>query len=52
MIWDKRMVQVNGREYETIMINLEDDNWEHLKNGGELLFPCKEINRVIVLKHR
>ena len=26
--------------------------WEYLKNGGELLFPCKEINRVIVLKHR
>lgn len=52
MVWDKRMVQVNNKEYETITINLEDDNWEYLKNGGELLFPCKEIKRVIVLKHR
>lgn len=30
----------------------KEDNWEYLKNGGELLFPCKGINRVIVLKHR
>lgn len=52
MIWDKRMIQVNAKEYEAITIGLEDDNWEYLKNGGELLFPCKEINRVIVLKHR
>ena len=52
MIWDKRMLQVNGREYETIKIGLEDDNWEYLKSGRELLFPCKEIKRVIVLKHR
>lgn len=52
MIWDKRMLQVNGREYETITIGLEDDNWEYLKSGRELLFPCKEIKRVIVLKHR
>ncbi len=52
MIWDKRMVQVNNKEYETVTINLEDDNWEYLKNGGELLFTCKEIKRVIVLKHR
>lgn len=52
MIWDKRMLQVNSREYETITIGLEDDNWEYLKSGRELLFPCKEIKRVIVLKHR
>lgn len=29
MVWDKRMIQVNGREYETITIDLEDDNWEY-----------------------
>lgn len=52
MIWDKRMIQVNAKEYETITIGLEDDNWEYLKTGRELLFPCKEIERVIVLKHR
>lgn len=52
MIGDERMVEVNCRKYETLTIGLEDDNWEYLKNGGELLFPCKEINRVIVLKHR
>lgn len=52
MIWDKRMVQVNNKEYEALTIGLENDNLEHLKNGGELLFPCKEIKRVIVLKHR
>lgn len=52
MIWDKRMVQVNNKEYETVTINLEDDNWEYLKSGRELLFPCKEAERVIVLKHR
>lgn len=52
MIWDKRMIQVNAKEYETLTIGLEDDNLEYLKNGGELLFPYKEINRVIVLKHR
>lgn len=52
MIWDERMVEVNCRKYETLTIGLEDDNWEYLKNGGELLFPCKEIKRVIVLKHR
>lgn len=52
MIWDKRMVQVNNKEYEALTIGLENDNLERLKNGGELLFPCKEIKRVIVLKHR
>ena len=52
MIWKKRMVQVNNKEYETITIVLEDDNWEYLKSGRELLFPCKEVERVIVLKHR
>ena len=52
MIWDKRMVQVNNKEYEALTIGLENDNLEYLKNGGELLFPCKEIKRVIVLKHR
>ena len=41
MIWDKRMVQVNNKEYEALTISLENENWEHLKNGGELLFPCK-----------
>lgn len=52
MIGDEKTVQVNCREYETLTIGLEDDNWEYLRNGGELLFPCKEINRVIVVKHR
>lgn len=52
MIGDEKMVEVNCRKYETLTIGLEDDNWEYLKNGGELLFPYKEINRVIVLKHR
>lgn len=52
MIWEKRMIQVNGKEYEAVTIDLEDDNWEYLKTGRELLFPYKEINRVIVLKHR
>ena len=52
MIWDKRMIQVNCKEYEALTIDLEDDNWGVFKKGGELLFPCKEINRVIVLKHR
>lgn len=52
MIWDEKMVEVNCRKYETLTIGLEDDNWEYLKTGRELLFPCKEIDRVIVLKHR
>lgn len=52
MIWGERMIQVNAKKYEAITIGLEDDNWEYLKNGGELLFPCKEVDRVIVLKHR
>lgn len=52
MIWGERMIQVNAKEYEAVTIGLEDDNWEYLRNGGELLFPCKEIKRVIVLKHR
>ena len=52
MIGDERMVEVNCRKYETLTIGLEDDNWEYLKNGGEILFPYKKINRVIVLKHR
>lgn len=29
MIWDKRMIQVNAKEYETLTIALEDDNWEY-----------------------
>lgn len=52
MIGDEKMVEVNCRKYETLTIGLEDDNWEYLKTGRELLFPCKEIERVIVLKHR